>query len=122
MTEHTPGPWKWWTSNSWRRLKRDDRGISQNVLEPYICSSDGHPDVLISDSDMRLIAAAPDLAEACQEAWHALMWIINYDSDDKCLARAIAKIETAVNKSGVYNYEAMKARVDAQRTRPEQRA
>lgn len=56
MSKHTPGPWKW------RRLKRDDRGITQNVLEPYVCP-DGHPDLLISEEDMALIAAAPDLLE-----------------------------------------------------------
>lgn len=66
MSEHTPGPWKWWTSNSWRRLKRDDRGITQNVLEPYVCR-DGHPDLSISDADMRLIAAAPELFAALQQ-------------------------------------------------------
>jgi hypothetical protein len=52
----TPGPWVWWTSNSWRRLKRDHHGITQNVLEPYVCS-DGHPDCSIRDEDMALIAA-----------------------------------------------------------------
>lgn len=59
--EATPGPWNWWTSNSWRRLKRYDRGITQNVLEPYVCR-DGHPDLSISEEDMAYIAAAsPDL-------------------------------------------------------------
>lgn len=66
MAEHTPGPWVWWTSNSWRRLKRDDRGITQSVMEPYVCS-DGHPDCSINEADMRLIAAAPDLLEALRE-------------------------------------------------------
>lgn len=61
----TPGPWKWWTSNSWRRLKRDDRGITQNVLEPYVCR-DGCPDLSVSDADMALIAAAPELFEALE--------------------------------------------------------
>ena len=53
----TAGPWKWWTSNSWRRLKRDSLGITQNVLEPYVCR-DGHPDLSISEEDMDFIAAA----------------------------------------------------------------
>lgn len=71
---HTPGPWSWWTSNSWRRLKRDDQGIAQNVLEPYICS-DGHPDCSITQADMRLIAAAPDMHAALQRA---LDWLASY--------------------------------------------
>jgi len=63
---HTPGPWSWWTSNSWKRLRRDDHGISQPVLEPYVCS-DGHPDCTVSPADMALISAAPDLLKALQE-------------------------------------------------------
>jgi len=61
----TPGPWKWWTSNSWRRLARDDSrgGHFAWVLEP-IRQNDGHPDCLVSEADMGLIAAAPDLLAA----------------------------------------------------------
>src|SRR4051812_35402962 len=57
---HTPAPWKWHTSNSWKRLKRDDHGVTQNVLEPYVCK-DGHPDVSCSAEDMRVIEVAPEL-------------------------------------------------------------
>lgn len=53
----TPGPWKWWTSNSWKRLKRDHYGNHENVLEPIVCS-DKHPDLIILDVDMEYIAAA----------------------------------------------------------------
>lgn len=60
MTSFTPGPWKWWTSNSWRRLKRDDRD-AENVLEPTVCRSDNHPDLIVNEANMALIAAAPDL-------------------------------------------------------------
>jgi len=63
MSAFTPGPWKWWTSNSWRRLKRDDLGITQNVLEPYV-ARDGHPDLTVNEADMALIAAAPLMYEA----------------------------------------------------------
>jgi hypothetical protein len=63
--QHTPGPWKWWTSNSWRRLRRDDFGIAQTVLEPCV-ATDGHPDVTVSEADMALIAAAPELLAALQ--------------------------------------------------------
>lgn len=57
---HTPGPWKWWTSCSWRRLRSEDRGVTRSVLEPYVCH-DGCPDTLVSEEDMGLIAAAPDM-------------------------------------------------------------
>lgn len=60
----TPAPWVWHTSNSWKRLKRDDRGISMNVLEPFVHWRDQHPDCTVSEADMALIAAAPELYEA----------------------------------------------------------
>ena len=66
----TRGPWKWRT-NGWKRLKRDDHGITQNVLEPYVCS-DGHPDLYISEADMALIAAAPDLFNALRNLFGAM--------------------------------------------------
>ena len=59
----TRGPWRWWISNSWRRLKRDDMGISQPVAEPYVCR-DGHPDISISEADMELIATLRNRAPA----------------------------------------------------------
>lgn len=57
---HTPAPWIWWTSNSWKRLKHDESGRTINVLEPY-AARDGHPDLNVNQADMALIAAAPDL-------------------------------------------------------------
>lgn len=47
----TPGEWKWWTSNSWRRLYRDEPGIRSIVLEPFV-ARDGHPDLTVSQEDM----------------------------------------------------------------------
>ena len=64
MNKHTPGPWEWWTSNSWRRLHAvGSRGESPSVLAPTV-ASDGHPDLIVSEADMQLIAAAPMLADA----------------------------------------------------------
>jgi hypothetical protein len=62
----TPGPWEWWTSNSWRRLSSEHRDHPREgaVLCPHVSRSDGHPDVSISEADMALIAAAPDLYAA----------------------------------------------------------
>ena len=62
LTGHTRAPWKWWTSNSWRRLKHDSIGLTLNVLEPFV-ASDGHPDCSVSSEDMALIAAAPALRD-----------------------------------------------------------
>jgi hypothetical protein len=65
---HTPGPWRWWTSNSWKRLRHDDRGVSTDVLVPYALG-DGGADCDVSNDDMPLLAAAPDLLEALQQWW-----------------------------------------------------
>lgn len=51
----TPGPWIWWTSNSFRRLGTPDRDGC--VLYGYVQRSDGHPDVQVSEADAALIAA-----------------------------------------------------------------
>ena len=71
----TPGPWKWWTSCSWRRLSQDVPNAKEGgVLCPYV-ARDGHPDVMVSDDDARLIASAPELLEALQGVlWMAEEW------------------------------------------------
>lgn len=66
-TRWTPGKWVWWTSNSWRRLRSEDgRMTTRDVLTPCVSRSDGHPDLIVSEEDMALIAAAPDLYEALE--------------------------------------------------------
>lgn len=67
--KHTPGRWHWWTSCSWRRLKSDlGGGNTANVLEPTKHPYDGHPDIIVSEADMALIAAAPEMFEALSKA------------------------------------------------------
>lgn len=69
MRQHTPGPWQWWTSNSLRRLTSHAGGRSGQdggVLHAYRCR-DGVADIAVSDADMSLIAAAPDLYEALRD-------------------------------------------------------
>lgn len=66
----TPGPWQWWTSNSWRRLTAHNKLGGQyeregNVLCPVV-ARDGHPDLNVTDADMALIAAAPELYDVLQ--------------------------------------------------------
>lgn len=70
MTEskHTPGPWRWWTSNSLMRLtceKREAGRVNQDggVLHAYRCR-DGVADVCVSEADANLIAGAPEMFEA----------------------------------------------------------
>src|SRR5678816_275963 len=52
----SPGPWEWWTSNSFRRLSGPDGhdgGIACAVI-----AHDGVPDISIREGDMDLIAHA----------------------------------------------------------------
>lgn len=65
LTGYTPGRWKWWTSNSWRRLKHAD--LMLPVMEPFV-ASDGHPDCCVSSENMAIIAAAPDLVDHLRAA------------------------------------------------------
>jgi hypothetical protein len=60
---HTAGPWEWWTSNSWLRLRHSDHGVSTNVLMPVVLK-DGQATIDVSQADMALIAAAPEMLAA----------------------------------------------------------
>ena len=53
----THGPWRWWTSNSMRRLSSDPSGKDGDVLRASI-ATDGVADVVVSEQDQDLIAAA----------------------------------------------------------------
>lgn len=59
MSNHTPGPWIW------------ARDILENNAQDYLCSEDYKTRILQAQwrgepADARLIAAAPDLLEACE--------------------------------------------------------
>jgi hypothetical protein len=54
----TPGPWRWWDSNSFRRLSSDATGKDGDVLYGTVQQSDGHPDVMCSEADKAFIAHA----------------------------------------------------------------
>lgn len=66
----TPPPWKWWTSNSFKRLSSADK--DGGVICPTVQRSDGHPDLIVSKEDMALIEVAPDLLEVLQDALSAI--------------------------------------------------
>lgn len=78
--EHTPGPWEWWTSCSWKRLTSktaDGKWMREgNVLCPSI-ASDGHPVLDVSEADMALIAAAPEMLGALPDLSAVITWLEN---------------------------------------------
>lgn len=61
----TPGPWEWWTSNSFLRLSSKTTGRDGDVIDSF-GMSDGATSLSVKADDMNLIAAAPDLLEALQ--------------------------------------------------------
>jgi hypothetical protein len=62
----TPYPWRWFTSNSHNRLSSEVTGKDGDVIHAYR-ASDGMFCVNVSQRDMPVIAAAPELLEALQE-------------------------------------------------------
>ena len=62
----TPGPWEWWTSNSFLRLSSKATGKDGDVIDSFKMS-DGQTSLSVKVDDMNLIAAAPELLEALQE-------------------------------------------------------
>lgn len=61
----TPGPWEWWTSNSFLRLSSKATGKDGGVIDSTVMR-DGHPTLIVKKEDMALIEAAPELLEALQ--------------------------------------------------------
>ena len=95
--KYTPGPWKWWTSNSFLRLSSEATGKDGDVIDSYKLS-DGCTTVCVKNkSDMALIAAAPELLEALQE----LAFLYEHDEGCRNLTeykRAKAAIAKALGK------------------------
>lgn len=60
--KHTPGPWQWWTSNSFLRLSSQATGKDGDVIDSF-SMSDGATSLSVKVADMHLIEAAPDLLE-----------------------------------------------------------
>lgn len=100
MTEFkgTPGPWSWWTSNSFKRLSSAS-GKDGDVLCPTVCLSDGHPTLIVSKEDMALIESAPDLLEALQESVYRLDTLISTGSEVYLDVLARDKARAAIAKA-----------------------
>jgi len=86
VAQATPGPWKWWTSNSWKRLSSEAQ--EGGVICPFV-SRDGHPDLTVSEADAKLIAMTPDLAHKVLEQQAAL------EAQAAEIARLTARAEKA---------------------------
>lgn len=86
--KHTPGPWE---RSDFGEVYAPDGGQT-SVAMVLMRGQEGQANAC-------LISAAPEMHAALGRARSALMWIINYDSDDKVLAKAINGINTALAKA-----------------------
>ena len=96
--KYTNGPWKWATSNSWKRmLSMADASLPMPVLVPFR-ATDGHPDLQVGEADMKLIEAAPDLyknLKACIEVIER----VERDMGTKLNTPVLANAKAAIKKA-----------------------
>lgn len=65
MMTHTPGPWKWYTSNSYTRLGTDGDYHELMYAESH---QDGYASIVCrNEADANLIAAAPELLSVLKD-------------------------------------------------------
>lgn len=68
----TPGPWEWWTSNSFLRLSSRSTGKDGDVIDSFMMS-DGHTSLSVKHEDMALISAAPEMFAALRSLYLAVL-------------------------------------------------
>ena len=104
-----PLPWRWWTSNSMRRLSSDPTGKDGDVAHAFV-AADGVPDIAIHEADMMAIETGVNA-------------IGRYIADAEEMERRIAeRLECAksalrgARNDGSYGYDtsASQARYEAQ--------
>jgi len=107
LVGHTPGPWFVFIGTGEFIVMPAGRPGEIATIPSALDRSSEAAKRASADAD--LIAAAPDLAFAAMEAWKAISWVINYDSEDGYLAAAREHLEAALKKSAVFDFVAMRA-------------
>jgi hypothetical protein len=115
VKKHTPGPWRvggsWWNSDAYPAYcvlpVETCEGIGSTIAElSYSGPEPGTSEEQQAEADARLIAAAPDLLEACRDALDFLHAIPDpmpklikhgYLQTESTLGVAIAKAEEVEN-------------------------
>ncbi len=62
---YTKGPWEWTNNNGLKRLSTKEK--DGGVIDAYLCKG-GVCDLAVQYDNMKLIEAAPDMAEALSDA------------------------------------------------------
>lgn len=103
MSKHTPGPWKWIDTEFYGDPLE---GPNKNCLvgppsdpdcKPYATDSSDHvvyfETPIENEANARLIAAAPELLEACEQIYHDAK--IHGVLESNCLDRVLMAIKKA---------------------------
>jgi hypothetical protein len=96
-TNRTPGPWEWIPSGSDYLKSWNGNKYVTVLMIGY--QNNGYAQINASDPDRRLIAAAPDLYEACQAfvvAWEKCLQLEKTDVALKLARAALAKVDGQV--------------------------
>ncbi|MEP8883484.1 hypothetical protein ABKV35_00120 [Enterobacter kobei] len=96
--KHTPGPWQWWTSNSFLRLSSQATGKDGDVIDSFKMS-DGATSLSVKIADMNLIAAAPDLLKELQRLRDYVINICGVDDGDCDSEHPLMSSMAAISKA-----------------------
>lgn len=96
--KHTPGPWQWWTSNSFLRLSSQATGKDGDVIDSFKMS-DGATSLSVKVADMHLIAAAPDLLNELQRLRDYVINICGVDDGDCDSEHPLTSSKAAICKA-----------------------
>lgn len=96
--KHTPGPWQWWTSNSFLRLSSQATGKDGDVIDSFKMS-DGATSLSVKVDDMHLIAAAPNLLNELQRLRDYVINICGVDDGDCDSEHPLMSSKTAISKA-----------------------
>ena len=96
--KYTPGPWQWWTSNSFLRLSSKDTGKDGDVIDSF-SMSDGATSLSVNVADMHLIAAAPDLLKELQKLREYVINVCGVDDEDCDSEHPLMSSQAAISKA-----------------------
>jgi len=97
--KHTPGPWKYTYNKKFdrhviRHSELVDRGDSNEIAGIY-----NSLDFKADEANANLIAAAPDLLEACKSALFDISLVINCKLEPSTMRAVLPKLRNAIKKA-----------------------
>lgn len=101
MSKHTPGPWHVGIEPTMNTIRIRDNGMDALPIATIFYSDGGKPRYQREEStaNARLIAAAPDLLEACIEAHECIRTGGHFADSNRTMERLAAAIAKAEGKA-----------------------